>query len=98
MRIRVLGSSAGGGFPQWNCNCPNCDGVRRGTLKARARTQSSIAVTANDTSAAPIDSIAIATPPSEGTAVVSGLEIIYTAPTLAPPTRRRRSPSRPTRR
>ena len=45
-----------------------------------------IAVTANDTSAAPIDSIAIATPPSEGTAVVSGLEIIYTAPTLAPPT------------
>lgn len=48
MRIRVLGSSAGGGFPQWNCNCPNCDGVRRGTLKARARTQSSIAVTAND--------------------------------------------------
>ena len=48
MRIRVLGSSAGGGFPQWNCNCPNCDGVRRGTLKARARTQSSIAVSAND--------------------------------------------------
>ena len=47
MRIRVLGSSAGGGFPQWNCNCPNCDGVRRGTLKARARTQSSIAVSAN---------------------------------------------------
>ena len=48
MRIRVLGSSAGGGFPQWNCNCPNCVGVRRGTLKARARTQSSIAVSAND--------------------------------------------------
>ena len=47
MRIRVLGSSAGGGFPQWNCNCPNCDGLRRGTLKARARTQSSIAVTDN---------------------------------------------------
>jgi pyrroloquinoline quinone biosynthesis protein B len=45
MRIRVLGSSAGGGFPQWNCNCANCDGLRRGTIKARARTQSSIAVT-----------------------------------------------------
>ena len=45
-----------------------------------------IAVTANDTSAAPIDSIAIVTPPAEGTAVVSGLEIIYTAPTLASPT------------
>lgn len=44
MRIRVLGSSAGGGFPQWNCNCPNCDGMRRGSLRARARTQSSIAI------------------------------------------------------
>jgi len=44
MRIRVLGSAAGGGFPQWNCNCRNCAGVRAGTLRARARTQSSIAV------------------------------------------------------
>lgn len=49
MRLRVLGSAAGGGFPQWNCNCPNCDGLRRGTVRARARTQSSIAVSANDT-------------------------------------------------
>ena len=24
MRIRILGSAAGGGLPQWNCNCPNC--------------------------------------------------------------------------
>lgn len=48
MRIRVLGSSAGGGFPQWNCNCPNCDGVRRRKVMAHARTQSSIAVSAND--------------------------------------------------
>lgn len=46
MKIRVLGSAAGGGFPQWNCNCPNCKGYRTGTLKARARTQSSIAVAA----------------------------------------------------
>jgi pyrroloquinoline quinone biosynthesis protein B len=45
MRIRILGSAAGGGFPQWNCNCPNCDGVRRGTVSAQPRTQSSIAVT-----------------------------------------------------
>ena len=44
MRIRVLGSAAGGGFPQWNCNCPNCEGVRKGTIRARPRTQSSIAV------------------------------------------------------
>jgi pyrroloquinoline quinone biosynthesis protein B len=46
MKIRVLGSAAGGGFPQWNCNCPNCSGIRRGTLRARARTQSSIVVSA----------------------------------------------------
>jgi pyrroloquinoline quinone biosynthesis protein B len=46
MYIRVLGSAAGGGFPQWNCNCRNCDGVRKGTLRARPRTQSSIAVCA----------------------------------------------------
>jgi len=44
MQIRVLGAAAGGGFPQWNCNCRNCDGVRKGTIRARARTQSSIAV------------------------------------------------------
>ncbi|MGH8276917.1 MAG: pyrroloquinoline quinone biosynthesis protein PqqB, partial [Steroidobacteraceae bacterium] len=45
MRIRVLGSAAGGGFPQWNCNCRNCAGVRSGALHTRVRTQSSIAVT-----------------------------------------------------
>jgi pyrroloquinoline quinone biosynthesis protein B len=44
VKIRVLGSAAGGGFPQWNCNCPNCRGYRAGTLQAHARTQSSIAV------------------------------------------------------
>jgi pyrroloquinoline quinone biosynthesis protein B len=44
MRITVLGSAAGGGFQQWNCNCRNCAGVRSGTLRARARTQSSIFV------------------------------------------------------
>jgi pyrroloquinoline quinone biosynthesis protein B len=49
MYIHVLGSGAGGGFPQWNCNCENCKGVRAGTIKATARTQSSIAVSANGT-------------------------------------------------
>ena len=43
MKIRVLGSAAGGGFPQWNCNCANCAGLRNHSIKARARTQSSIA-------------------------------------------------------
>jgi pyrroloquinoline quinone biosynthesis protein B len=44
MFIRVLGAGAGGGFPQWNCNCRNCHGLRAGTLNARPRTQSSIVV------------------------------------------------------
>jgi pyrroloquinoline quinone biosynthesis protein B len=44
MRITVLGSAAGGGFPQWNCNCRNCAGVRGGTVRAKPRTQSSIFV------------------------------------------------------
>ena len=44
MQITILGSAAGGGFPQWNCNCPNCAGVRSGRLRARPRTQSSIFV------------------------------------------------------
>ncbi|WP_237132236.1 pyrroloquinoline quinone biosynthesis protein PqqB [Pseudohongiella sp. O18] len=48
MRVHVLGSAAGGGFPQWNCNCPNCDGLRKGTIKATARTQSSIAVSSDN--------------------------------------------------
>lgn len=47
MQVRVLGSAAGGGFPQWNCNCENCSGFRSGTLRAAARTQSSIAVSAD---------------------------------------------------
>ena len=48
MHIRVLGSAAGGGFPQWNCNCRNCAGVRHGTVRALPRTQSSIFVRGDD--------------------------------------------------
>jgi pyrroloquinoline quinone biosynthesis protein B len=44
MRVRVLGSAAGGGFPQWNCACPSCRAVRDGSRPARPRTQSSVAV------------------------------------------------------
>lgn len=47
MRVRVLGSAAGGGFPQWNCNCVNCHGFRSGTVRAQARTQSSLALSAD---------------------------------------------------
>ena len=47
MRVRVLGSAAGGGFPQWNCGCDNCRDVRAGAPGLRARTQESIAVSAD---------------------------------------------------
>ncbi len=47
MRVKILGSAAGGGFPQWNCACPNCRGVRAGTFKGRARTQTQVAVSAD---------------------------------------------------
>ena len=49
MKIHVLGSAAGGGFPQWNCNCPQCSAGRGGSRHHLPRTQSSIAVTANET-------------------------------------------------
>jgi pyrroloquinoline quinone biosynthesis protein B len=44
MRIKVLGSAAGGGFPQWNCGCSNCDRARRGLPHFRPRTQAEVAV------------------------------------------------------
>jgi pyrroloquinoline quinone biosynthesis protein B len=47
MFIRVLGSAAGGGFPQWNCGCPNCRGLREGTVRAQPRTQECVAVSAD---------------------------------------------------
>jgi len=42
--VRVLGSAAGGGFPQWNCTCPPCRAVRTGSRPCVPRSQSSIAV------------------------------------------------------
>jgi pyrroloquinoline quinone biosynthesis protein B len=47
LRIHVLGSAAGGGYPQWNCNCDNCRAVRKGDPRFLARTQSSIVVSAD---------------------------------------------------
>ena len=43
VRVRILGSAAGGGFPQWNCHCPTCEAARTGTA-ALPRTQSSLAI------------------------------------------------------
>jgi pyrroloquinoline quinone biosynthesis protein B len=48
MRIRVLGSAAGGGFPQWNCNCRTCAAVRDPAALAYPRTQSSLAIRSGD--------------------------------------------------
>jgi pyrroloquinoline quinone biosynthesis protein B len=50
VKIHVLGSAAGGGYPQWNCNCNNCSAVRRGDTRFKARTQSSIAVSGDQES------------------------------------------------
>lgn len=47
MLIKVLGSAAGGGFPQWNCNGRNSADLRKGVPGLKARTQASVAVSAN---------------------------------------------------
>jgi len=44
MRIKILGSAAGGGFPQWNCNCRHCASSRAGTFKGKSRTQTQVAI------------------------------------------------------
>jgi pyrroloquinoline quinone biosynthesis protein B len=44
MRLRVLGSAAGGGLPQWNCACPNCVEARRPSGRVRLRTQDGLAL------------------------------------------------------
>ncbi len=48
MRIRLLGTAAGGGVPQWNCNCPICREARSGTGRVKPRTQSSVAISTDD--------------------------------------------------
>jgi pyrroloquinoline quinone biosynthesis protein B len=47
MWAHVLGASAGGGFPQWNCNCPVCQQARRASVRVRPATASSLAVSAD---------------------------------------------------
>ena len=50
MQIEILGSAAGGGFPQWNCNCANCRSVRAGAFRGKSRTQTQVAVSNDDAS------------------------------------------------
>jgi pyrroloquinoline quinone biosynthesis protein B len=45
MRIKILGSAAGGAFPQWNCACTNCRAVRAGTFHGKPRSQTQVAIT-----------------------------------------------------
>ncbi len=47
LQALVLGSAAGGGFPQWNCGCSNCQGARAGRAGLAPRTQDSVAVSAD---------------------------------------------------
>jgi pyrroloquinoline quinone biosynthesis protein B len=44
MQVKILGTAAGGGFPQWNCACPNCRSLRAGTFRGKARTQAQLAI------------------------------------------------------
>ena len=47
MKVRVLGSAAGGGLPQWNCGCANCTRARAGDPDVPPRSQPSLAVSAD---------------------------------------------------
>ena len=44
MRVKILGSAAGGAFPQWNCACANCRALRSGEFRGKPRTQTQIAI------------------------------------------------------
>lgn len=50
MHVKLLGTAAGGAFPQWNCACRNCRRMREGGFQGKARTQLQVAVSADDQS------------------------------------------------
>ena len=47
MQVKILGSAAGGAFPQWNCGCANCLAVRAGNFTGKARSQTQVAISAD---------------------------------------------------
>src|SRR6266850_2843215 len=47
MQVKILGSAAGGAFPQWNCDCPNCHAMRGGQFHGKARSQTQVAVSSD---------------------------------------------------
>jgi pyrroloquinoline quinone biosynthesis protein B len=50
VRVKILGSAAGGAFPQWNCACANCRAIRSGAFHGKARTQTQVAITEDSAS------------------------------------------------
>src|SRR5579863_8030558 len=50
MQVKIPGSAAGGGFPQWNCACSNCCSLRSATFQGKARTQAQVAVSVDGSS------------------------------------------------
>jgi len=50
MQVKILGSAAGGAFPQWNCACPNCHAVRGGQFRGKPRSQTQVAVSVDGAS------------------------------------------------
>jgi pyrroloquinoline quinone biosynthesis protein B len=64
LRLNILGSSAGGGFPQWNCNCRLSRAARAGAAGINQRTQSSLAASA-DVGATGFSSTRPPTPPTD---------------------------------
>ena len=47
MQVRLLGTAAGGGSPQWNCHCAQCVEIRAGSARIKARLQSGVAISAD---------------------------------------------------
>src|SRR5258707_7029262 len=47
MQVKILGSAAGGAFPQWNCDCPNCHAMRGGQFHGKARSQTQVDVSSD---------------------------------------------------
>ena len=45
MQVKILGSAAGGAFPQWNCACTNCRALRAGRFQGKPRSQTQVAIT-----------------------------------------------------
>jgi pyrroloquinoline quinone biosynthesis protein B len=50
MHVKILGSAAGGAFPQWNCVCPNCRSIRAGAFQGKPRSQTQVAISTDSKS------------------------------------------------